>query len=563
MSVFDKDKEVDVLVIGSGAAGMAAALAANAFGLETLVIEKTKCFGGTTAYSGGGMWVPNNPVLKRAGMHDTPEDARRYLDEVLALHGDDVSPERREAFLAEGPLAIELLERETAHLRFDWVKDYPDYHPELPGGRVDGRQIQPRAVDTRILGAERSRQRRATLIVPQPFGMWIRIDEARELAMIGHSWRALALAVRLALRGAFASLKGKKMASGGGQMLVAGLRSGLLEKGIPMWLEAPLTALLTDDSGAVIGARIERDGEELRIGTRKGVILASGGFERNEGMRREFQREPVSSRWTLGAGGNTGDAIRAGIAIGAKASLMDDSWWAPGILTPDGRSVFLLTERQAPGSIMVNAEGARFTNESAPYVNFCHAMYEGDRTGVSHIPCWFVVDQKYRNRYKIGGFLPRQPIPKSWFDAGVVKRATSIAGLANQMGVPADRLEATVERFNSFSRTGEDLDFHRGQSAYDRYYGDPKQRPVPCLGPLERAPFYAFKVVPGDIGTKGGLLTDEHARVLREDGTPIVGLYAAGNTSASVMGHEYPGPGATIGAAVTFAYIAAKDLASH
>ena len=558
----DFDHEVDALVIGSGAAGLTAALTAKAMGLDTVLIEKTKYYGGTTSFSGGGLWIPNNPVLQRDGMRDTPEEARRYLDEVLALWGDDVSPARREAFLSEGPRAVELLEQETAHLRFDWVKDYPDYHPELPGGKPEGRQIQPRAVDTRVLGAERDRMRRGRQLVPQPFGMWIRIDEARELSLVGTSWKARATAVRLGLRGLVATLQGKKMADAGGQMLVAGLRAGLLEHQVPVWLETPLTSLVTDDHGAVIGAVIELEDRPWRVSARRGVILASGGFERDEEMRHEYQQEPITASWTLGAPGNTGDGIRAGLAVGAKLALMDDAWWGPGLLTPDGRSTFLLAERQAPGGIMVNAEGDRFTNESAPYVNVCHAMYEGEASGISHVPCWFVVDQTFRKRYKLGGFLPRQPVPQAWFDAGVAKRAGTVRDLAGQMGVPPDKLVATIERFNGFTRAGHDLDFRRGESAYDRYYGDPKQRPNPCLGRVAQPPFLAFKVVPGDLGTKGGLLTDEHAQVLREDDSPITGLYAAGNTSAAVMGHEYPGPGATIGAAITFAYVAAKHLAS-
>jgi len=555
------DHEVDALVVGSGAAGLVAALAARAMGLDTLLVEKTKYYGGTTAFSGGGLWIPNNPVLLRSGMRDTHEDARTYLDAVLALNDDEVSPARREAFLTEGPKAVEFLEQESEHLRFFWVKDYPDYHPELPGGTREGRQIQIGAVDGRILGAEHERMRRARLIVPQPFGMWIMIDEARELSLVGHSWKARLLAIRLGLRGLVALLQGKKMEPYGGQMLVAALRAALLDKGVPLWLSAPLSELVAED-GAVIGAVVERDGRPLRVRTRGGVIMAAGGFERNEEMRHEYQPEPTTNLWTLGAPGNTGDAIRAGLAVGASLSLMEDSWWAPGILTPEGRSVFLLTERQQPPGFIVNTNGERYTNESAPYVNVGHAMYEAGTAGATNVPSWFVVDRTFRNRYKLGPFLPRQRIPKAWFDSGVVVRSETITDLANKMQVPADKLQATVARFNGFARTGRDLDFRRGDSAYDRYYSDPKQKPNPCIGPVDTPPFFPFKLVPGDIGTKGGLLTDEHARVLREDGAPIAGLYAAGNVSASVMGHEYPGPGSTIGAAVTFGYVAAKHLAA-
>jgi 3-oxosteroid 1-dehydrogenase len=555
------DHEVDALIVGSGAAGLTAALAANANGLNTLVIEKTKYFGGTTAFSGGGLWIPNNPVLKRAGMKDSVEDARTYLDAVLALNGDDVSAERREAFLTEGPRAIEFLEQQSEHLKFIWVKDYPDYHPELPGGSTEGRQIQIDAVDGRILGAERGRMRRARLIIPQPFGMWIMIGEARELSLVGTSWKARILAVRLGMRGLAAQLRGKKIEPFGGLMLIAALRAALMDKGVPLWLSTPFTELVTVD-GAVVGAVVEHEGKALRIGVRGGVVLAAGGFERNEHMRHEYQLAPTTNMWTLGSPGNTGDAIRGGMAVGARLGLMEDSWWAPGILTPEGHSVFLLTERQAPPSFIVNTNGDRYTNESAPYVNVGHAMYEAGSAGETNVPSWFVVDQTFRNRYKLGPFLPRQRIPKTWFDSGVVVRSETIAGLAKKMQVPPDRLQATFERFNGFAQTGRDLDFHRGESAYDRYYSDPKQKPNPCIGPVAKPPFLAFKLVPGDIGTKGGLLTDEHAQVLGEDGAPITGLYAAGNSSASVMGHEYAGPGATIGPAVTFGFVASNHIAA-
>lgn len=557
------DHECDALVVGSGAAGLAAAVTCASLGLQTLVIEKTKYYGGTTAYSGGGMWIPNNPVLRRQGMRDTPEAARRYLDAVLALNGDDVSEARRSAFLSEGPKAVALLEDQCRHLRFDWVQDYPDYHPELPGGTTEGRQIQPRALDTRVLGDAGAQMRRATPMVPQPFGMWIRIDEARDLGMFGTSWGARALVVRLALRGLVAKLQGKKMAMTGGQMLIGGLRGGLLDRDVPLWLQSSLQSLVTGDDGEVVGAVVDRQGAAVRVRARLGVVLASGGFERDAQMRAAYQQAPTSTRWTLGSPGNAGDGIRAGLALGAAVSLMDDAWWGPGLLNPEGRSDFLLTERQAPGGMMVNAEGKRFTNESAPYVNVCHAIYQGQATGVSHVPSWFVVDRTYRKRYKLGRFLPRQRIAPSWFDAGVAKQASSVTELATLMGVPPDNLVATVERFNGFARTGRDLDFARGDSAYDRYYGDPRRRPNPCLGPIATPPFFALQVVPGDLGTKGGLLTDEHARVLRDDGTPITGLYAAGNTSAAVMGHEYAGPGATIGPAVTFAYVAGQHLAAR
>jgi 3-oxosteroid 1-dehydrogenase len=289
-------------------------------------------------------------------------------------------------------------------------------------------------------------------------------------------------------------------------------------------------------------------------------VLAAGGFERNEQMRRRYQRQPIGTQWTTGAVGNTGDAITAGEAAGAALDLMDDAWWGPAIPLSGG-PYFCLAERSLPGCMLVNGAGQRFVNESAPYVDAVLAMYEGHCAGNPHIPSWLITDQRYRNSYVFAGLPPRKPLPRRWYRAGAVHRAPTIAELAGQVGIDPAALAKTVVRFNEFAQAGRDEDFHRGDSAYDRYYGDPRRRPNPCLAPLEAPPFYAIKIVPGDLGTKGGLRTDERARVLRPDGTAIAGLYAAGNTSAAVMGRSYAGAGATIGPAMTFGYLAALDLA--
>ena len=239
---------------------------------------------------------------------------------------------------------------------------------------------------------------------------------------------------------------------------------------------------------------------------------------------------------------------------------MDDAWWGPSIPLTGG-PYFCLAERSLPGCILVNGAGQRFVNESAPYVDAVHAMYDGHSEATPHIPSWLVFDQRYRNSYVFAGLPPRKPLPRRWYAAGAVHRAPAIAELAGQADFDATALAATVARFGEFARAGRDEDFHRGESAYDRYYSDPRRRPNPCLAPLEEPPFYAVKIVPGDLGTKGGLRTDARARVLRGDGTPIAGLYAAGNASAAVMGHSYAGAGATIGPAMVFGYLAALDLA--
>ena len=281
-------------------------------------------------------------------------------------------------------------------------------------------------------------------------------------------------------------------------------------------------------------------------------------------MRRKYQREPIGTEWTVGAVANTGDGIVAAEKLGAALEFMEDAWWGPTVPL-EGKPWFALSERNSPGSMIVDMSGERFMNESMPYVEACHRMYGGQYGQGSgpgeHVPAWLVFDQQYRDRYIFAGLQPGQRIPKKWIESGVVVKADTIAELAGKTGVSADALRTTVDRFNGFARSGVDSDFHRGESAYDRYYGDPTNKPNPNLGEISHPPYYAAKLVPGDLGTKGGIRTDVHGRALRDDGSVIEGLYAAGNVSAPVMGHTYPGPGGTLGPAMTFGYLAALHLA--
>jgi 3-oxosteroid 1-dehydrogenase len=544
--------EFDVVVAGSGAAGMTAALTAADLGLSVVVIEKAAAYGGSTARSGGGIWVPGNAVLRAAGVTDTPARARAYLAHVA---GADVPASSREAFLEHGPAMLDLVLARTP-LRLAWVPGYADYYPEAPGGLARGRSLEPVPLDSRGLGGELAHLARPYLPAP----VAITQAEYRWLSLGPRHPRAILAGVRVAGRTARGRLRGHRVLSLG-QALAAGLRAGLLSSGVPVWLDTPVTGLEVRD-GRVTGVRATRGGEPLVVRARRGVLIATGGFERNEELRRRYQREPVGSQWTTGAPGNTGDGILAGLEAGAAVGLMDDAWWGPSIPLRGG-PYFCLAERSLPGCLLVNGAGQRFVNESAPYVDAVHAMYDGNTPENPHIPAWLVFDQRYRDRYVFAGLPPRRPLPRRWYAAGAVVRADDLAGLAREAGVAADGLAKTVTRFNEFAVAGRDEEFGRGESAYDRYYGDPRCRPNPNLAPLTRPPFYAVKIVPGDLGTKGGLRTDECARALREDGSVIEGLYAAGNASASVMGHSYAGAGATIGPAMTFGYIAARTMAAE
>lgn len=530
---------------------MTAALAAGSQGLETILVEKSGYFGGSTARSGGGVWIPGNYALEAAGQDDDPELSKQYLDAIV---GDVVPKVRRDTYIDRGPEVMDFL-REHTPVRFRWVPQYADYHPEAPGGRSGGRSCEPVPLDARFLGDELDR------LHPQytkaPANLIVTQADYRKISLGLRSVRGPLTMLRVLLRRVVSGLRGRRMFAMGNAIAI-GLRKGLLDAGVPVHYDTELTDLVLDD-GRVVGVRVVHDGSEHVVRARRGVVLGSGGFERNLEMREKHQPRPTSVDWTTGSEFNTGGGILAGVAAGATTDLLDDAWWGPTIPLPSG-PWFCLAERNLPGSIIVNAAGRRFMNEALPYVEAVHEIYQGEATGVGHVPSWMVIDQRYRNRYLFAGLSPRQPFPGRWYQAGVIKKAATIERLAAEIDVPGDALAATVERFNAFARTGTDDDFHRGESAYDQYYSDPRVKPNPSLHVIDKAPFYAVKIVPGDLGTKGGLVTDAQARVLREDGSVISGLYAAGNVSSAVMGHTYAGPGATIGPALVFGYLAVEDI---
>ena len=552
------DKEVDILVVGSGAGGLLAALVAAENGAEVLVIEKEALWGGTSATSGAGIWIPNSDLAKAAGFEDDPEDAFTY---VRGLSADNVPDANIRAYVENAAPMLNWLQAHTA-IRYQPLP-YPDYHAENPGGSPTGfRTHLPLALEEKythpsirtmrhpspaasLFGYINWNFEEAYTFLYRPKGWWMLL--AKMLAKYWLDWPFR-----------FTSRKDRRLTQG--NALVGSLRLGLEQHGVPLWLESPLESLV-EQGGRVTGAIVSQRGRAMRIGARKGVILAAGGFDKNEQMRAANAPHYKSAKLSGGTGGNTGDSIRAGQSVGAGTMNMHSAWAAPVWYVPGEPGGRLCTmERALPGGIMVAQDGKRYLNEAASYHITGQQMAKREAEHGDASPTWFVFDADYRAKYPAGPLLPVLP---DWAQNGMVKsimhKAGSIAELAEKIGVDPAALQATVARFNEGAAKGEDPDFHRGDAAYDKMYGDPSVQPNPCLAPIDKGPFYAMPIYPGDIGTNGGLATDEKARVLDESGKPIGGLYAVGNNAASAMGESYPGAGVTIGPAMTFGFLAARD----
>lgn len=513
----------DVIVVGSGAA-LIGAYAAASRGLRTLVIEKTEFVGGTTAYSGAGIWLPGNAAEHRAGVEDTPEMARTYLD---ALIGDDAPVALRESFLDAGPRLIDELETNPLFQWFEW-NGVPDYFAEVPGWSPKGRTIFPPPFQRSLLGNLEPLVRRT--IWSERWGVPTTEDMIGGQALIGRALLAF-------------------METGNGTLKV----------------NTPLVDLVVED-GAVVGIEALTDGKPARFYAERGVLLGAGGFERNGELRKKYQ-SPLDDEWTQGAPGNTGDALLAGMRVGAATDLLDEAWYAPGVVMPDTRPTFFTT---VWSGIWVNSAGERFMNERLPYDRAGHEMLKAHQAdGASTLPTQWVFDQRQLDNEASFSALPVNP-HVTWFDvdkfldSGVLKRADTIEELAKLIDVPVENLVRSIETFNSYARSGTDEEFHRGETPWDlltaNMAGPHTDGANPCLGVIDKPPFYATPIVLSDLGTKGGLRTDGSARVLREDGSVIPGLYASGNTMAPMSGRIYAGAGVPVGSSMVFSYLAALDM---
>jgi 3-oxosteroid 1-dehydrogenase len=549
--VSDWEYATDVIVVGSGG-GLGGALTAAASGLETLVLEKESRLGGSTAISGGVMWLPDNPLMQAEGVADSFEESMAYFDTVVGDAGPASSKERRAAYVTEGANMVRFLQDEgLSFVRCDGYSDYYAGVRGVEGGNARGRSIEATIFDGRELGPWLSKL--PTGLVP----VVVRTGEVAPLQLVRRSWTGAKVAGRVAARTVGGRLTGKVLLSNGAALIGQTLRAAI-KREVGIWTETAITDLVVD-AGRVVGVMVDRHGRSLRIRANRGVLLASGGFARNLDMREKYSKQPNSARWTVAHPGDTGEVIEIAMRHGAAVDLMDDAWWIPTSIKPDGTPAMHIGERSKPGSIVVDRDGQRYFNEAISYMEAGRQMYAHNDDGRS-IPSWLIIDSKHRSRY-LFAFQPPGITPKEWINSGYMKKADTIEDLARRCGIDAAGLAATVERFNAFARDGIDPDFHRGEGDHEAYQGDVTNTPNASVGPLDKPPFYAVELYPGDVGTSGGLLTDEYARVLDSNHRAITGLYATGNCTASVMGRTYPGAGASIGASFVFAYIAAKHVA--
>jgi len=562
------DESVDVVVVGSGSGGMVAAITAHDEGKNVIVLEKSSLYGGTSATSGHGVWVPCNRYAKEAEDYDdSPAEAATYIKNVTPL--DKVPEYLIDRYVDQAPKMIDYLYERT-HLEFVNHPTFPDYFSFAEGSKPGNRSLEPIPLHGRVLGPEFERMQPlhqqlsiyARINVTQREGQWLLGRQK------GWLWKSIAMVLQYLLD-IPSRLRGKRdRRMTAGQAGVGRLRLSMLERNIPIKLNTDVRKFHLDDNGRVNGVAALRDGKVINIEAKAGVIVAAGGFEKNQSMREEFLPGPTHTSWTAAHGENTGDALKAALDIGAATSQMDDAWWTTTMLVPgESKGRLVVIEKAQPWGMVVNKGGRRYANEAQNYVDFVKAIYSNHRDDDPTVPSFLVFDSKYRRTFPCGPILtpdvmPDWAIPKAWWTPDFLTKADTIEELAATAGISYEGLKAEIEKFNGYAVTGKDLDFGRGDGIYDRTYVSGEIKPNPCLGPLDKPPYYCVKIFPGEMGTMGGMNFNEHAQVLRADGSAIEGLYTAGNCSAALL-PTYPGAGSTIGPSMTFGYLAGRHASGN
>ncbi|CAN5419365.1 FAD-binding protein [soil metagenome] len=550
MSAFDET--FDWVVVGSGAGSMASALVMRKAGKSVLILEKSAFIGGTTAKSGGVIWVPNNRFLKADGEQDSVEAGITYLDAACAdLPGS--GHDKRLAYANQAYRMIDFLVDQGVELERG-SKFWPDYYDELPGGCKTSRTVVAKPFDKKELGPWAKKLRKGFLEVP------VRLDDGMKLAYVRKDPALKKVQRNLIFKTIWTRLTGKHFVTAGaalqGRMLKAAVAAG-----VEFRTEAPVLELVVED-GAVSGVIAMIDGAPRRIGAKLGVLVNAGGFAQNQAMRDEYM-PGTQAAWSQTSEGDTGDLFQEMARVGGVLAQMDQMVGYQTTLSPGWEDAYISPPAQSltgkPHAILVDRSGVRYMNEGGSYELYCQTMLERNKTAPA-VPSWAILDRQYVEQYQVAGKWIDKKVPQGW-DAGYLHSGDTIEALAASIGVDATTLKATVDRWNGFVRNGRDEDFHRGERVYDQWLGDPYHAPIRALGTIERGPFYAVPVVPGDVSTYGGVVTDVHGRVVNAHGAPVAGLYATGVSTASVMGGVYPGAGASIGPSLTFGYVAAKHAA--
>ncbi len=536
------DEVADFVIVGSGGGSMCAALACVDMGIKPLILEKEPLVGGSTAMSGGIIWVPGNSLMRAAGVDDTPELGLEYLKDLVPEQPGSTLA-RKQAYVETGPGMIDWLR--SKGIPMVYCDGWPDYYDERPGGQPRGRSVAMKLFDVRKLGPQwKDKLRRNFVRIP------VQGVDAHKLILATRTIKGALTAIKVGYRIAKTRLMGTEYAGQGaaiqGWMLFTALKAG-----IDIRTDCPTTDLVVED-GKVTGVIALRDGKQVRIGATRGVLVNAGGFARNEDMRKQFGPQPSFTQWTVANPGDTGEMLQTVMKLGAATHGLDRAIWTIASRQPNGNIGIHANELAKPHLIVVDKHGKRFTDESCSYMETGQNIYKAGA-----VPCWAIMDSRHRAKYA-WALTPPRYTPAEWITSGYMKKAGTIEALADQCGIDKVGLAATVTRFNGFVAQGRDDDFHRGERVYDRYFGDPTHKPSPTLGTVTDAPFFAVELYPGDVGTYGGLVTDEDGRVLKDDGSVIAGLYATGNITAGVTGAVYPGAGASIGASFIFGYRAAR-----
>lgn len=526
--------EADVVIVGAGAAGLLAAVAARGLGHNVVVVEAGSLVGGASAAGDGLLWLPGNHLMTKLNEHDSVEDATTYLDHVLGAPSVASTRARRRAYVSTAARLAKWLS--SSNVPLVAVKGVPDYDPKAPGGKSQGRVVQTQPADRRVLGEWAERLRHSDLADKRSGGLFKAGREAMG---------------RILRRG--------DLTGSGGEALVTGLLRRATANGVEIWLGSPLVDLIADE-GRIVGVVVRREGEDVEVRAERGVLLASGGFEANQELREEYLPLPTEAAWSTTGLDNRGEALQIALAHGAATAALDEAWWVPTVII-DGEPYAIDRARTLPHGLIVDQAGDRFFNEAAPPVAAGRALYDRSR-GVRAIPAFLILDNRHRQAYPLGPW-PAGTTPRRAQESGDVVRANTLNDLAQALGIDRAGLLGTVVRFNGFAAKGRDLDFRRGESPWDRVAGDPGKRKNPALGKVDKPPFWALKVYPGDEGTKGGVLIDDEARVLRADGSVIPGLYACGGAAASMMKATSPAPGAALGAALVESFRAILSISDQ